>query len=109
MSLRSKLDLRSDYPYSEYILRDLSKLFGAAYHIVIEGKRVLFYYNSSIPYAPSVNLAAGRCFDPLSDEFIEVDYCIVQKSELLRLLIDGLVDCNPYLRLIISGYGKKKK
>lgn len=109
MSLRSKLDLSSDYPYTEYILRDLSKLFGAAYHIVIEDKRVVLYYKTPIPSAPSVNMVYGRCFDPLSDEFIEVEYCSVSKLELLRLLIDGLVDCNPYLRLTIRDYVKKKK
>lgn len=109
MSLRSRLDLVSEYPYTEYILRDLSKLFGSADSIYIESNRIVFYFPGAVPSVPSLSIVTGRAFHPESDEFIEVEYAYMFKSELMRVIIDGLVDANPKLRLTINDYGKKKK
>lgn len=107
--IRSKLDLRSDCPYTELILLDLVKYFNQCYEIlkVREGFKLyslepfdMNRYSSSFIYTKDLLVN--------DDSFVEVYVCLIPTKALADIIVEGICDANP---LILKNfpYVKEKK
>lgn len=109
MSLRSKLNLSSDFPYTEFILTDLSELFSRAYRIdYVRGGYVLLFREQP-PFLYRDRIIYSTVFDPLTEEFVQVYQALVMNHTIADIVVDGLIDACPELRKTFKSYVKKKK